>query len=141
MPDSFTTNAADVASAIERMSARIADPAPALMRARSVLAEQEQQVFSSQGSVLGASWPPAVDPERKIDPQLLVASGALRRSLTGTSAGTVRGTTLEYGTDVEYAHFHQYGTSRMSARPFLGITDTSARRIVEQLAAAIDGTE
>lgn len=47
--------------------------------------------------------------------KILTDTGRLRRSITGR----VWGNRLVIGTNVEYAPYHQYGTSRIPARPFL----------------------
>lgn len=58
--------------------------------------------------------------------KLYVNTGRLKRSFTiGASEGIQRlkvgsnGVVLEYGTRVEYGIFHELGTSRFKARPFL----------------------
>jgi phage gpG-like protein len=41
-----------------------------------------------------------------------------------------------FGTDVEYAIFHQEGTSRMPARPPVGLSETTLQTIVDGVADA-----
>ena len=49
-----------------------------------------------------------------------VDTGRLRSSISMSAPQTERGSvTIHVGTNVEYAPFLEYGTSRMSARPFL----------------------
>lgn len=45
-----------------------------------------------------------------------VDTGNLRRSITATGDGT----DWQVGTNVEYAVYQEFGTSRMRAQPFLG---------------------
>jgi len=134
--DLIETNAPELSARLQAMGARIEDPAPALERARALLARNEAAVWASQGSALGASWAPAVQAENKTDSRLLVATGRLRASLTGGDAGTVIGPELRFGTDVPYGTYHQYGTSKMVARPFLGLAPDLAQDITQALAVA-----
>ena len=83
--DLIETNAPELSARLQAMGARIEDPAPALERARALLARNEAAVWASQGSALGASWAPAVQAENKTDSRLLVATGRGRSALTGTS--------------------------------------------------------
>jgi phage gpG-like protein len=58
-----------------------------------------------------------------------LSAGGAGNVATGTEAGLV------FGTSVRYAGFHQDGTRRMVARPFLGITPAMEHRI-EQIVEA-----
>jgi len=119
--ESFTSNAPQLAAQLQRYAAHVGDPQPALERMRALLARGEQEVFGTQGAAIGFHWAAPAEPDRKADPQLLVATGALRASLTGADAGEVGAVELRFGTDVPYARFHQYGTSKMPARQLLGM--------------------
>ncbi len=58
--------------------------------------------------------------------QPLIDTEALMKSVTGHDAGTMEvnaGNYLMYGTSLFYAAFHQSGTSRIPARPFLNVND------------------
>jgi HK97 gp10 family phage protein len=48
-----------------------------------------------------------------------VDTGRLRSSITHEVGGDAEGMVARVGTNVEYAKYLEYGTSRMSARPFL----------------------
>lgn len=83
--------------------------------------------FVLEGGNSGASWAP-LSPEyatwkasRFPNAGILVRSQALRSSLAGPDAPDAifrpSGTSLEVGTSVPYARYHQTGTSRMPARP------------------------
>jgi phage gpG-like protein len=52
----------------------------------------------------------------------------------GSISSKVSGSTAEVGTNVFYGKFHQYGTRKMVARPFLGMnaTDVAELRIVAE---------
>jgi hypothetical protein len=133
MAEVIRTNAPEVAAHLHGLAGKLGDVAEPLERARDLLAAQETEVFASSGSALGVSWPSAAEPHRKVDPVLLVATGALRASLSDTSAGEVAFDRLRFGTTVPYAAYHQFGTSRMPARPILGISPTLAREFLDRL--------
>lgn len=136
--ETITTNAAELAARINKLAARLTDPSPALERARQLLIRNETEVWATSGGALGARWAAAAEPDRKVDSRLLVASGALRASLTGSGAGSVHRTTLEFGTSVPYGVFHQYGIpGRLPAREFLGVAPNVAREILRLLEQAI----
>lgn len=84
--------------------------------------------FDGQHSPEGIPWAPfARTPGRRrgIGAKLLRDTGILMASLVSKGLGHVEMAgehSLEWGTMVDYAQFHQWGTSTIPARPFLGIT-------------------
>lgn len=96
----------------------------------SVLAKAKQEIklanasnFASNGLPVGG-WAP-LDPQyaawkmaRFPGAPPLVRSGRLFASLTGATASieSMTNTSLTVGTSVEYAKFHQYGTTKMPKR-------------------------
>jgi len=83
---------------------------------------------------LGSSEPRPKGHNRDSKP--LIDTGALRSSVTSQASGTVReisSNRLRFGTAIPYAAFHQHGTGRIPARPFLGINDEQAQRAVNLL--------
>jgi len=136
--ETFTTNAQQLAHKLHSLATRIGDPQPALERMRQTLAHGEAEVWSSQGAAIGQHWPPPADPARKIDSRLLVATGALRNSLTSPATGQVTEMTLSFGTDVPYGRFHQFGTSRMPARPFMGMPPDAQRQLANRLSQLVE---
>lgn len=118
---------------LRRYAQGIEDARPAFELMVRVLRQSEQAVFDTKGGAIGRAWPAAAEPERKQDSRLLVATGALMRSLagqTGDSNVQITPHRLNYGTTVPYAHFHEYGTSRMPTRPFIGLSQSAARDLV-----------
>jgi phage gpG-like protein len=88
-----------------------------------------------------AAWPPLKNPSRRPggrSARPLVDKGILMASVSASGGGgAVRDVTtrsLEFGTNVSYAGFHQYGTRTIPARRFLGITEAMAKRIEELIA-------
>jgi phage gpG-like protein len=137
--ESFTSNASHLSEQLERFAARVGDPLPALERLRALLAGGEQEVWSTQGMSIGFHWASPVEADRKTDPTLLVATGALRSSLTGEGAGEpASAVELRFGTDVPYGRFHQFGTRKMTARQFMGLSPDIDTAATDLLAIMID---
>ena len=51
--------------------------------------------------------------------------------LQGSITAQVHGNTLQIGTATDYAHYHQFGTQHIPARPFLGVSDDLLASIKE----------
>jgi phage gpG-like protein len=135
---SFTvsSNSQELAAKLNRMAGEIADPRGLLENIRTVLRQAEEEVFATEGSALGWAWNSLVQPERKVGGQMLVQSGAMKDSVTGFSAGTIRGSTLRIHPKPYYSRWHQFGTHTMDARPFTGISEGTARRIYQEFERA-----
>jgi len=69
----------------------------------------------------------------------MVRTGRLFRSLTDLRgpANSIRPTSATFGTDVEYAKFHQYGTTKMAKRQIIFEPIGFAKKTSENLAAWI----
>lgn len=79
-------------------------------------------IHTLHASPSGMPWPPRKD--SKAHP-LLILTGKLMNSAVGPGGDHVEiitPTSLEFGTDLYYADYHQFGTSRISARPFMGVS-------------------
>jgi phage gpG-like protein len=128
-----------LARRLDRWGTAIEDNRPAFELMIPRLREGEAQIFNSRGSAIGHPWPKAAEPDRKLNPQLLVATGALRRSLESKTSESVQhatATELRFSTLVPYAPFHQHGTSRMPARPMIGMTDEVRRAMAHAVQEA-----
>lgn len=126
-------NAELISRRLRRYADAIEDARPAFELMKRALQRSEAEVFDTAGAAIAARWPGAVEPERKTDSRLLMATGALRNSLAQQTASTeleITPTRLTYGTRVPYGRFHEYGTSRMPARPFIGLSDNAARQLI-----------
>lgn len=134
MPEIIQTNAPEVAAELTAVADQLANPRSTLERVAQLLARQEEEVFSTSGAAIGTSWAPAVDPGGD---RLLVLTGALMSSVTSPSAAEIDGDRLAFGTDVPYGQYLQAGTSKMVARPFLGVTPQTAQLVDELLAQTV----
>lgn len=135
-------SAARVAASIERVAAKTADPIPVLEESREVLAANEAAAFESEGATLGEDWA-SLSPTTvaiKGDDRILVMSGRLRAALSDPANVHVEvsGARLD-ASSVPYAHFHLSGTSKMPARPFLGISPAAQRELAELMSRYMAG--
>lgn len=105
---------------------------PAYEELAAIFHADEERRFTLQGP----GWKPLADVtvQQKGGDRIMVDSGTLRRSLT-TAAGVdrVEGDTVKFGTDVEYARFHQYGTVNMPRRQVVGISPPARRAMTKVL--------
>ena len=83
---------------------------------------QTMERFSSGTAPGGAAWAPT-----KRGGQILVDTG----NLMGSIDFTVTGDAVAIGINVFYGAFHQHGTSKMVARPFLGFGADDMAEITE----------
>lgn len=120
-------------AALETLAEKSAVPTPVLEESRTILAEGEAEAFASSGSSLGDAWAPLADSTVAIkgDSRILVMTGTMRAALSNPENVHVVGDEARLDARVvPYAHFHVTGTSRMPARPFLGISSTTQRELM-----------
>lgn len=92
------------------------------------LANQARKSFDQAQAPDGTPWPPLKNPSaRRGGPAAkpLRDTGRLMGSLIGQGPGHIEDVgdaRLVWGTSVEYASYHQEGTGRIPARPFMGLT-------------------
>jgi len=112
----------------------------------NVLAGMHEYYFSMEIDPNGQAWEKLADYTifKKGHDTILVESGELKASLTGggtpnsyrevmAGVGDTKAVLL-FGTDVEYAHWHMTGTSKMPARPMVGVTDQYVDRLAQDVA-------
>jgi phage gpG-like protein len=114
------------------------DWSPALKRVAFYLSAQARLCFDQGRSPDGTAWAALVNPSARRggssarplrDTGLLMASCA-----SGVGhAEQITDSTLTWGTNVDYAAYQQFGTHRIPARPFLGVTPEYEARIVQIL--------
>lgn len=116
----------------------------ALDDAIGLIQNWEREMYLGQFGPDGTAWAPLspVTIARKEHSAILVDTGRMFESLT-TPNGTqdtiwITGPSwLTFGTEVEYAHFHQTGTKRMPARPHVGLNEATVTQISQRLADAV----
>jgi len=129
-------------SLLETIAQRLARAEELLASAASVVAAAVERNFDEEGRPF--HWAPlssrsAAYKARRFGAglRILERSGALRRSIT---------TRLEAGalvasTDASYAAFHQYGTRRHPARPFLALTERDKEEAAQAVADGLTSHE
>lgn len=85
------------------------------------------QRFEQSRSPDGTAWQALKRPRPRGGDRPLQDTGVLMGSITAQ----VHGNTLQIGTATDYAHYHQFGTQHIPARPFLGVTDDLLASIKE----------
>lgn len=86
------------------------------------------QRFEQSRSPDGTAWQALKQPRPRGDGQPLMDTGVLYGSITAQVIGKH---TLQVGSATNYAHYHQFGTKHIPARPFLGVTDDLLASIKE----------
>ena len=126
----------------KKMFRRAEDFRPIFRWARDELERSNRQNFATSGTASGRPWSP-LDTEysrwklANAGPKpLLVFDGTLRRSLT-----SLRGRPNEidkkkavFGTDIEYAKFHQFGTRKMPQRKIVFVPPFFAEEMAARIA-------
>ncbi len=130
-----------VSRMLSRTTDKAADLGPYWQMVQGLLEESVGKQFDTQGGRTGG-WAPlsaryAADKSRRFGSQpILVATGALKESLTGGSGGIARqegNTSLRFGTQLGYGRFHQTGTSNMPQRRILDLTNDDRRTMMKML--------
>jgi phage virion morphogenesis protein len=149
MPAVETVDLSGLSAALGRAGQAPADYRPLLKQYVVLLGSQAKQCFDQQRSPDGAAWAPlkrqrnrkrdkrARKSGRGTGQKVLRDTGLLMASVTGQGSGhveTLTATSLTYGSNLFYAGFHAYGTRRMVARPFLGISAKTAAVMAQMCA-------
>lgn len=115
---------------------------PLWNRFKPILGQIEAEQFATRGH---GAWPGlaastlAQKAAHGYPSDPLVRTGDLRASLVNPGmAAETSGDTLIYGTDVDYAGYHQDGTSKMPARKVIDLRADDRRRLEQETVAWID---
>lgn len=120
---------------MKRMEKRFQDLAGAFELIHRDYQAIQKKSFASGGSPI--KWEELTEPYRRIKASarpgapVLVYDGRLRDSFIGETGDTIKRIGKQqafFGTSVPYAGYHQYGTSRMVARPPIQSTPEIKRR-------------
>lgn len=85
------------------------------------------QRFEQSRSPDGTAWQALKRPRPRGGGRPLQDTGVLMGSITAQAHGNI----LQIGTATDYAHYHQFGTQHIPARPFLGVSDDLLASIKE----------
>jgi hypothetical protein len=83
--------------------------------------------FENSEAPDGTAWQALKRPRPRGGDRPLQDTGVLMGSITAQ----VHGNILQIGTATDYAHYHQFGTQHIPARPFLGVSDDLLASIKE----------
>lgn len=129
-----------------RIHNSIADPRPVYEQAANWFRDQERRIFKTEGKEYPPRWA-ALSPlyaARKMEmvgrKPILEFSGDLKRSLTQRPFGieVITNRAATFGTDVDYAVYHQRGTPFMPARqPLVKANNQSQRKLQRIIQAAL----
>jgi phage gpG-like protein len=115
----------DVLDLLDKMDDRIGDMRPVFRWTKGYLETANAANFAANGLPTGQPWKPldaqygAWKARNYPGTGMLRQTGRLFRSLTSlsdSSANIISKDTATFGTSVEYAKFHQYGTTKMPKR-------------------------
>ena len=113
------------------LGARANNPAPVLEAIAQMMRDRTEERFDAEGP----GWTPLAESTKRrkaaegLDPRILHATLALRRSLTEDDAGgytVILNNALIFGTSVPYARFHQKGEG-LPQRKVLDFDETDER--------------
>jgi phage gpG-like protein len=102
----------------------------------------EKKQFESEGGYGSGGWQPlspryaAWKAKKHPGRPLMVVSGLLKESLLGENPYSIENVTpksMEVGTVVNFAIYHQKGTSKMPARQLIQLTDADKKRWVKYI--------
>lgn len=116
-----------------------------VLTGEAVVEDTRLRLEDDETSPDGKAWEPWSDnppgqgyaSRRPASAKLLYDSGDLARSIEPI----VRGSTLDVGSELDYALVHQEGSrdGRISARPYVGISDELEAGLQDVIAADFDG--
>lgn len=126
--------------ALDELELTFRDFRPLFREAAKLFYEFEKQAFETEGESSAAGDWEELSPLHELIKQqafpgktILRRTDALFRSLTQPNArGSIRRVTdteLLIGTGIDYALYHQTGTSRMPERPVIALTDEQQRQM------------
>lgn len=124
---------------LNKMEARSHDFTAVFEKARVRLAKANDENFSTGGMPVGG-WAPRTQPAGW---PLMIKTGALAGSLSSLTGppNRITPTSATFGTDVEYAHFHQTGTRKMAARKIIYEPVGFAKETAKDMAQHIVGPD
>lgn len=113
---------------------------PVMHAAIQLIADGEKAAFNAGHGPNGEEWAPNAEStkRRKGHGIVLFETGALEKSLVEVDGpGNINDAgsrELIFGTNVSYSLFNEFGTSRIPARPHVGISDQLIDALTEEIA-------
>ena len=136
----FRIEGQDVSRKLEALIRKLKNPKDMMQEVSDVIVEDiKNRIIKTKTDPEGNKWlpwAPSTQEARVKDGTaalgLLYRNGDLARSITGTVKGSKA---IEIGSNLEYAKYLQEGTSKMPARPFIGISkraQTGINQVIRQ---------
>lgn len=116
---------------VETLREKLGDLTPLMDEIGGILEDSTRKRFNDKQAPNGTSWANLMPSTqaKKGNNNILVQSGDLRDDITHHANAT--STTV--GTPKIYGVYHQFGTSDMKARPFLGLSDEDKEDIYAEI--------
>jgi len=129
-------DADDVIRRLEGMKLRATNFKPLFWYARLELQRANAENFGAGGLPTGSKWEPRTRPYPW---PLMIRTGKLMDSLLSLFGppNNIDNTNAQFGTSVEYAKFHQYGTTKMPKRKIVFEPRGFARDLAEKAASYV----
>lgn len=125
-----------VIAGLRKLSAAIANPAPAMKLLATTAHREVVRQYRSQKDPQNRPWTPLAASTikrrrnmRKSAVRILIDTGRLVNSITHEASARE----ARVGTNTRYAPFHNFGTRRMPQREFMGLTPEAMERTVDRL--------
>lgn len=114
---------------VEALTERLGDLTPLMQAIGNLLEGSTRQRFLDKKAPDGTSWANLMPSTQthKGNNNILVKSGDLLRSITNHADKY----SVTVGTPESHGVYHQFGTDKMTARPFLGLSDEDKEEIYE----------
>lgn len=136
----FRIEGQDVSRKLEALIRKLKNPKDMMQEVSDVIVEDiKNRIIKTKTDPEGNKWLPWAPSTREARVKdgtaalgLLYRNGDLARSITGTVKGSKA---IEIGSNLEYAKYLQEGTSKMPARPFIGISkraQTGINQVIRQ---------
>lgn len=122
---------------IIQLTQKLGDLTPLMDAIGGILESSTRQRFNDKQAPSGVKWADLMPSTqaKKANNNILVQSGDLMASITHH----VNATSTTVGTPKIYGVYHQFGTSDMKARPFLGLSDEDKEDIYDLINEHLTG--
>lgn len=125
---------------LERLGEKLEDMRPVMAEIGEALREASMEAFDTETAPDGRRWKPlspVTIARRRGGPpyRILQDTGTLRQSITRQVDSPL---SVVVGTRVSYGAKHQFGSGRVPARPFLGVSDEARSEIEATIVAWLE---
>lgn len=120
---------------LTKLADRLDDMTPVMREVGDAIREASMEAFDREAAPDGGKWAPlspATVRRRRGGPahRILQDTGMLRQSVVKRLESD---RTVIVGARAQYAPYHQFGTRRLPARPFLGVSQEARQEILDAI--------